>query len=373
MKLLKRAILREGNIARIAKVMRKAKSGQEITIGFIGGSITMGSVATAPDKCYAYRVFEWWQNKFTKTSFHYVNAGIGATTSHFAVARVHNDLLRYNPDLVIEEFSVNDDNTSFFQETFEGLTRVILKYNNEPALIMFNNVCYDTGANAADIHNQIGEAYDLPILSMKTSLYEAVQSGELLLKDITPDDLHPNDYGHELVASIIIGYLEMVYNKVFGNEAINEEFKIRSQAVTKNRFVDAIRYNARNYHPVESGFVTDERVQQGVSDCFKNGWVASKLGASIEFTVTGSLIAIQFRKTIKRGAPIARLIIDGDEDKALLLDANFEETWGDALILQNVLEDESVKEHTLKLQLVQVDEASNVEFYLASIIVANRD
>jgi hypothetical protein len=37
-----RSVVTEGNSARIARAMKKAKSGQPLTIGVIGGSITVG-------------------------------------------------------------------------------------------------------------------------------------------------------------------------------------------------------------------------------------------------------------------------------------------------------------------------------------------
>ena len=67
--------------------MRKAKSGEPITVGFLGGSITQGCLSSTPETCYAYLVYEWWKKQFPDTSVTYVNAGIGGTTSQFGVAR----------------------------------------------------------------------------------------------------------------------------------------------------------------------------------------------------------------------------------------------------------------------------------------------
>ena len=78
-------IVNEGNQYRIRRVMRKAQMVGELTVGFIGGSITQGSLATEPHNCYAARVLEWWERKFPGCHFRYVNAGIGGTTSHFSL------------------------------------------------------------------------------------------------------------------------------------------------------------------------------------------------------------------------------------------------------------------------------------------------
>ena len=45
------------NLARLKECMRRAEMGEELTIGFLGGSITQGSLATEHENTYAYRVF----------------------------------------------------------------------------------------------------------------------------------------------------------------------------------------------------------------------------------------------------------------------------------------------------------------------------
>ncbi|MDE5597723.1 MAG: SGNH/GDSL hydrolase family protein, partial [Lachnospiraceae bacterium] len=99
----------EVDITRLQNCMKRAENGEELTIGFLGGSITQGSVATTPEKTYAYRVFTWWEKTFPNAKFNYVNGGIGGTTSHYGVSRAVTDLLMYQPDFVVMDFSVNDE------------------------------------------------------------------------------------------------------------------------------------------------------------------------------------------------------------------------------------------------------------------------
>ena len=83
------------NYSRLKNCLRRAAAGEELTLGFFGGSITQGSLATAPENTYAYRVFRWWQTTFPRATFHYVNGGIGGTASLFGVSRVEEHLLMY--------------------------------------------------------------------------------------------------------------------------------------------------------------------------------------------------------------------------------------------------------------------------------------
>ena len=142
------AITNRGNWNRLKGVMKRASAGEVLKIGFIGGSITQGSLASKPTTCYAYHVFEWWETTFTNAKFEYINAGIGATNSQFGVARVETDLLSQEPDFVIVEFSVNDDANEHFLETYEGLIRKIYSYQSNPAVLIVHNVYYNNGASA---------------------------------------------------------------------------------------------------------------------------------------------------------------------------------------------------------------------------------
>ena len=147
--------MRGENLARLKDCMRRAEAGEELTLGFFGGSITQDSLATRHEYCYAYRVFRWWETAFPKARFHYVNGGIGGTTSHYGVSRVVTDLLMYQPDFAVVDFSVNDEPDVFFQETYEGLIRRILSWPSKPAVLILNNVFYDTGKSAQTYHNQV--------------------------------------------------------------------------------------------------------------------------------------------------------------------------------------------------------------------------
>jgi len=78
-KMYNRGIIHKGNPYRMLRVMRKALSGEAISVGFIGGSITQGSLASSSETCYAYLVYLWWKNRFPMSEVVFINAGVGAT------------------------------------------------------------------------------------------------------------------------------------------------------------------------------------------------------------------------------------------------------------------------------------------------------
>lgn len=333
--------------------------------------------------CYAYQVFRWWQATYPDAKFTYINAGIGATTSQFGVARVESDLLQYEPDVVFLEFSVNDSNRAFFQETFEGIVRRILSAKSAPALFMFNNVQYDDGVNAQEVHNAIGRYYDLPIVSMKESIFEEIRAGRISAQEITPDNLHPNDKGHRMVADVICHLLEKIKRNIEETDALKEgveaPYIMPEKTITPNRFEQSVRYQNGIHLPLPaegvqmsmSGFAADERVQEyGVADVFKNGWSAMEKGSFFEIAVEASYISVQFRKTIRKPAPVARAVVDGNEKNAVILDANFDETWGDCCYLQSIAQGLPSGRHTLRITIEEKPEQPGNDFYLISVITA---
>lgn len=368
-----KGVLNRGNLYRIERAMKKAMRGENITVGFLGGSITQGCLSSTPETCYAYLVYRWWCETFPDAGITYVNAGIGGTTSQFGVARADSDLLSKNIDFTVVEFSVNDDDNAHFLETYEGLIRKIYGSQTEPGILIVNSVRYDDGVNAQAQHVRIGKAYELPCVSMKPTLYEKVLDGTYTSCDITEDDLHPNDEGHGLMAEVIISFLEMVYSELkAGNEDADNHLDAQKMApVTANAYENSVRYQNDNCEAVmteNDGFAIDTQPQNDIREIFRRGWTADREGARIGFDIEGSCIGVQYRKSVVQPTCIARAVVDGDTDNAKILDGNFEETWGDSLHLDTVAEHLPYGKHHIEIELIETHEDDKVPFYLVSVI-----
>lgn len=361
-----KGFVNRGNLHRIKEMMRRAERGDRMTLAFLGGSITQGSVSSQYTNCYAYLVYDWFVRRFPRTAFTYVNAGVGGTTSQFGAARVDEDVLAYKPDFVIIEFSVNDENTDFYRETYEGLVRKVYGNAFEPAVLLVHNMFYDTGVSAEEKHREIGAHYHLPSVSMKPSIYVQVEAGVIDRRDITPDDLHPNSEGHALLAEVITECLDQIY--IQRHEA--EEAFPMPEPLTENAYEKAGRLQNHNSVPVCEGFTADGALKKYVNDMFRCGWTASEKGARICFEVEGTEIAAQYRKSVKHPAPVAVAVVDGDEENAVILDANFEETWGDSLHIDTLAHHMAPGVHQVEIRLTQTHEDDAVPFYLVSLITS---
>ena len=355
-----------GNLARFSRFIKKASSGEPVTVCFLGGSITQDSHATKHENCYAYRVFRWLTEHFPDSSMTYVNAGIGATTSQFGVARVDADVLSAKPDLVFCEFCVNDENNAFYQECFEGLLRRILLCETEPALFITNNARYDDGSNAQEVHNEIALYYELPIVSVKDSIYEEILLGNLEASSVSTDMLHPNDLGHEYLAGLITNLLEIILEKTSAPD-FKDPLKPVPFAFTRNRYENSVRIRQDGQIIHNRGFLADTEKQWGVRDIFKNGFLAKEKGATITFLVSASKISVQFRQTVRHPAPVAEVSVD--DQVVSVLDSNFDENWGDFLCLKDVYETRTRGNHKVTITVTDYPEASETGFYLVSLIL----
>jgi len=361
-------IVFHGNTERIAKVLKKAENKEPVTLGYLGGSITQGSLSSTPDTCYAAMTTKWWRQQYPDTEFTYVNGGIGGTTSQFGAARVDSDILAYEPDFVIIEFSVNDDNNLFFRETYEGLVRKVYSSKTAPAVLLVHNIFYEDGRNTQDQHETVGRYYNLPCLSMKTSVYQAIAHGKIAVRDVTPDDLHPNDAGHALLANLITNFLEKVQKEDV--PAVSDVIRAAEELpkpITDNAYQNSVRYQVYNSKPELMGFVADTEKQNHITEIFKRGFIGKKAGDAIRFNIEGTGIAVQYRKSVKHPACVAKVVLDGDEATAKVLDGNFDETWGDCLYITTVAKHIEEKEHTVEITITEGDETM-VPFYLVSVI-----
>ncbi len=362
------------NITRLKNLMKRAANGESLVIGFLGGSITQGSLSSTPKTCYAYLVYEWWKKSFPNAAFSFVNGGIGGTTSHYGGARAWKDVLCYRPDIVTVDFSVNDDANEFFEETYEGTLRRLLAAPSAPAVVVLNNVFYDTGKNAQDYHNRIADHYGIPHVSIKDTIFPDVESGKIVRADITPDNLHPNDKGHRLVADEICKLLDSIKEELEKEDTEGKIIETNDLAslpapLTENAYEHSRLIQIQDNEAILDGFLVDPIEKKGMLDIFKNGWTAAHTNDKISFEIECSCLAVQYRKSVQQPVPKAKAVIDGDEAHAVILDGNFTEDWGDCLYLEPLLHHAEKKVH--RIEIIVTDAKDIVRpFYLVSLIVS---
>ena len=377
-----KALAVNGNHDRLLSVMERADKGDNITVAFLGGSITEGSVASDDKNCYAYLTYRWWCSTFPDASIQYVNAGIGGTPSLLGVGRCNEDILDYEPDVVYIEFSVNDVDLPNVGEIYEGLLRKVLYSKSNPAVVVINNGFYNDGRTVQDVHNKLASYYGIPAISIVDTLVACTLDGRIPIRDITPDDLHPNDRGHILLAGVIRYVQDKIYNEYLDKRIdLTLQDSVLSEsadpgctahmlpALTGNSYETLHRYNSINSNPVLNGFRADERPIEAVKIWERGGYLADHAGDSIEYNINASTICVSFKRSLIKPAPIAKVFLDGAE--VAILDANFDEDWGNKLEIVPILEGSKSDSadrpsHSIKVEIVDAPEGC-VPFYLVAV------
>lgn len=213
-RMIGRSLLDAGNNRRLKRVIAKARSGTEVTVAFIGGSITEGYNATDNGRSYAALVADGFRAAFVPEggSMRAVNAGMAGTPSTIGMIRYRRDVLEKTPappDLVFVEFAVNDGDDPTNGAAFESLVRKILDAPNEPAVILLFSV-FQSRWNLQDRLAPIGARYGLPMVSVKDAVVPELDKGSLSDEAFFSDIYHPTDYGHRLMADCVIAALRAV-------------------------------------------------------------------------------------------------------------------------------------------------------------------
>lgn len=366
--IVQRAEVSLGDLARLDGVLAKARRGEAVTIGVIGGSITQGASASAEANRYGNRVAQWWRDTFPAAAVEFVNAGIGATGSDLAAHRVQQHLLAKHPDFVVVEFGVNDPNTPAVAETLEGLVRQILAAPNHPAvmlLFMMNN----TGANAQEQHEIIGRHYGLPMASFRDALWPEIQAGRMAWADVEADEVHPNDRGHEYAARFVANILQKALDALPPDAQLPAIPAIPTPKIS-DTFEHTALHTAKSIAPVRNdGWA--EFDEPGASALFGPGWKSDTPGSTIEFDVEGTAVSILFYR-VKGATGIAEAQVD--DAPPVRMDAWFSATWGGYTPVECVARDLKPGKHRLRITLLEEKnpESTGHEFRIHAIMTGQR-
>ena len=193
----------------------------DLTVGFIGGSVTQGSGADSFTDTWVYKTASYLEEK-TGLPVNPVYAGVGGTGSDFGIYRLYDDVLRYSPDIVFIEFSVNDigrDETQV-KENIEGMIREILSMPKKVSIVLVF-VANDDFSGVSNIHQEVANYYGIPTINIKNYIKDRIENGDFVWSDLSGDKVHPNSYGYGIYAE----YIQSVLDSDFGKYICYNELK----------------------------------------------------------------------------------------------------------------------------------------------------
>lgn len=205
---------------------------KKLTIGYIGGSITLGTSAGDIRKSWTNLTTEFFREEFSKANIEMVNAGVSDTATNFGIFRLRNDLMNENghdmPDLVFVEFTSNDfiyasQDEDDLKRQIESIFFNVWQCNPNAEIVV---VSTNTGNFISrTLYKDLCEYYGITFIDVGFALRKAMREKKSDTKgDIyyyTTDKLHPSAKGYEIyldeikrVIKPLITNLELKDNKL---------------------------------------------------------------------------------------------------------------------------------------------------------------
>jgi acyl-CoA thioesterase-1 len=325
--------------ARIYKAMAKARRGEPVTIGVIGGSITQGYAASTEANRWANLVQDWWITNFPNSTVTLVNAGISGTGSDQGVFRLKDDVLAYNPDFIIVEFAVNDGQSYFTSETMEGLIRQSLVAPGAPGVMMLI-LKQENGATALASHKPVAEHYGVPFIDYAERIDSQVAKDGITLHSIYSDGIHPLDAGMKYIADFITQELSVIRSNLPPDSLLPAINTTLPAASFSDVFSHTYRYTSFNLIPSSNtGWTT------AAAD-----WTSDVVGSQMDLTVEGNAISLIYLRSNATNFGQAEFWVDNGPHK--IIDGYWTTNWANAPNFALIQENLPDGKHALHCKII---------------------
>ena len=209
----------------------KLKSGQQVRIGYLGGSITA-------QPGWRPKTLAWFQQQYPEADVSEIHAAIGGTGSDLGVYRLAHDVLRHEPDLLFVEFAVNDGGAQpeRILKAMEGIIRQTWEHNAGTdicyAYTLTEGMLKDLQAGkyprAASVMEQLADHYGIPSIHMGVEAARLEAEGKVIFRGPQPktdaekaalegkvlfsgDGVHPYpEGGHRLYLAAVVRAMEAI-------------------------------------------------------------------------------------------------------------------------------------------------------------------
>ena len=382
-KMVKQGVFSTGNNARIKAVLQKARAGEDVSLAYIGGSITEGGGYKPNSACYAEVSATAFAKKYGKDgggNVHFINAGMSGTSSDIGIIRYGRDVVgrlpegSSHPDILFVEFAVNDSGCETKGGAYEGLIRQALKSGSAVVLVfsVFNNLNRVEEMN----YRKYGTKYDLPMISTADAIKDDYQTPGFY-DWFYNDSLHPNANGYKLMADCILELMDRVDKEdaepdniidVDSIEAVTsssyEEIKMIDSTTTADSDPAISAISAGGFSSKDSDVPTFQYQYNGKDgeQWFPNNWMYNGSGTNTPLTIEVNCrtFMLLYKETSESAYGSADLYVDGV--KKSTLSCYNKSGWNNGKVCIALQEEESAK-HKIELKMAAGDEAKKFTLY----------
>lgn len=384
--MVEKGVYKTGNNARLKEAIKKAREGKDVSLAYIGGSVTEGGGYNPNSACYAEVSATAFAKKYgvnNGENVHFINAGMSGTPSDIGIVRYDRDVIKRlpegsdHPDVLFIEFAVNDSGCATKGGAYEGLIRQALKSGSAVVLVfsIFNNMNRVCEMD----YRKYGEKYDLPMVSTGDAIEEVYGA----YKDIGfyewffNDQYHPNANGYKLMADCI---LEMV-DRIDKEEAEEDNIKdvnsiepVTSSMYEDIKMIDSTTkadsdnaigaINVGGFSGKDSALPKFQYTYYGQANApwFPNNWQRPKNGSSDPLTIdiNCQTFMLVYKESSESSYGSADLYVDGV--KKSTLKCYNKSGWNNGKVYVAVKEKTSAM-HRIELKMAEGSEDKKFTLY----------
>lgn len=265
----------------LPNVLRKLESGENVTVGYVGTSITHGDT-------WRPLTTKWLKDTYGEEKIKEVSIAASGTNSNLGASLVGSMLLEpHQPDLVFVEYIIAGGKG----EWMEGIVRQIWQFDPTIDIFMVHPVHtkdyedYYKGGGVNPLaaeYEKVAVHYDIPSINLNYQIFDLYEQGKLTLKASAPetgkilfskDGTHPTKDG---------GYL-------FAGAVARSMLKMSKSAETVNHTIPQIPLHANHWSDARSYDISDLEKDGRVK--FEGNWIdcvadsaAAGYGAGYDYT-----------------------------------------------------------------------------------------
>lgn len=329
----------ETSLSNTAKLLKTEK---KLTIGYIGGSITLGTSAkqyvSGSDLNKEANIKNSWVNRtsayfaeqYPDATIETVNVGISNTQTNFGIYRLAKHLMNTDghdmPDLVFIEFTSNDWNSGEeLKIEIESLIRNIYAANPYAEIVVLStNV--NSASESRKLYREVCGEYKIPFVDVGTKLRGAIRekfgsTSENGPYFYTVDNLHPSAEGYKIYTDLIIETIEPLLKTELESDKLYNNFEnlrapLCSNLISNPKTIEAtgLTFEGNTSKVSEPLNVSFHGTGLTVNTIpYVNEYILMNNGSKVSYTFTGNTFGVLVGFT-KTGFTI-RYRIDGGEWK----------------------------------------------------------
>ena len=377
------SIVSTGNNARVKKAIEKARSGQDVTLAYIGGSITEGEAARPNNNCYAQYSASLFASAFgTGNNVKFINAGMSGTPSALGVIRYERDVVERNegkaPDILFIEFAVNDSDETTQCGAMDGLIRKAAKAGSAVVLIL--SVFKPNNGVRGEEFKQIAAKYDLPVVSMKDATDKFYKEEEFSVWYFN-DAWHPTNVGHDLMARIVFNLMDVIDKEAPDTDNLGDVDNIepyRTKAYADIKMLEPSTVDKLLADPTSgvksvsvgsfnSTFGESGTYQfNGQREKFPTNWMHDTANGtdSLKFELNCKTILFVHCVSKDKAYGDAEVYLDGKLVKKF---TSYDQSGWNQPSTVSILEEDEMKDHTLEIKMAEGNENKKFTVYCLGV------